>query len=184
MEDSKFCTGCGKAIEPRMQFCPQCGCVVSGSAAEAEFEERKQEFNEAVRFARRNWLIFLLAVYSIPVIVATLYTLFDASSIASAVWSSSEFQNWIETHGYNFTQSDIQNYITYAAGLGLASGICAMVSLICIYLKQYWIVAVLACFIAAFLCFWSIFGVIIGIIVGWMIFSAKDIFDEQPKAAE
>ncbi len=184
MEESKFCTGCGKTLEPGMQFCPQCGLVVSGSATEAEFKEQQKEFTEAVRFARRNWLIFLLAIYAIPVIVFSLYTLLDSSNIADSVWASDEFQKWITSHGYNYTLDDIKNYITYAAGLALASGLCATVSLVMIILRKYWIIAVIACFIAAFLCFWSIFGIIIGILVAWMIMGAKDIFEDQPAESE
>ena len=184
MDESKFCSECGRTLEPGMQFCPQCGMVVSGSAAEQEFEEKRRQFSLAVNEGRRMWLVFIMAIYAIPVIIAAAWSLMDASSIASTIWSSDEFQKWISSHGYSFTEADIKNYITYASALGLGSGICALMSLIMIYLRKFWFVAVIACFIAAFLCFWSIFGMIIGLLVGWMIFTSKDLFVSNPEAIE
>ena len=161
-----------------MQFCPQCGKVVSGSAADVEYKEEQKKINSIIRESRRNWLIFLLTIYAIPVIIAALIVLFDASSTASAVWSSTEFQDWLASHHYNYTQNDIQNYITYAGYLALASGICAAISLVFVCLRKQWLIAVIACFAAAIFCFWSIFGIIIGFLVAWMIMGSKDLFED------
>ena len=158
--------------------------MVAGSAADQEFKERQEEFKTLVLNTRRNWLIFLLAVYAIPVIIAGIIALVDAASTASAIWSSTEFQDWIRTHSVNITQQDLQNYITSVAAMSLVSGICAMVSLICVYRKKMWIAAVIACFIAAFLCCWSIFGMIIGFMVAFMIFGSRELFEEQTAEAE
>jgi len=184
MDESKFCTECGKPVEAGMQFCPQCGKVVSGSAADEKIKEQEEEIGKFVTIARRNWLIFILAIYAIPAIILGLVALIDAPASASAIWSSAEFQEWIHAHSISLTQADLQNYITYASSLALASGICALISLIMIFLRKLWIVAVVACLMAAILCFWSIFGVFIGILVTWMIVGSKDIFEDQPKVAE
>ncbi len=177
MEESKFCTGCGKTIEPGMQFCPQCGMVVSGSEADEEFKEKQKEFYQLMLGARRSWLIFFLAIYAIPVIIASIIAIVDASATANAIWASDEFQSWIQSHGYSYTLQDVQNYVTYAGCLALGSGICAMVSLIFVYMKKMWIVAVVACLAASILCFWSIFGIIIGFLVTWMIIGSKELFE-------
>lgn len=184
MDDSKFCSGCGKTLEPGMQFCPQCGMVVSGSAAEEEIIEEQKQFRSFVLESRRTWLVFLLAVYAIPVIIMAVFALVDASSTASAIWSSSEFQDWIATHHLNLTEQDVKNYLTYAAAMGLASGICALISLIFVYLKKKWLIAFIACFAAAILCFWSIFGIIIGFMVAFMIYGSRELFEDQPAAEE
>ena len=184
MDESKFCSGCGKTLEPGMQFCPQCGMVVSGSAADEEFKEKQKEFRSFVLESRRTWLVFLLAVYAIPVIVASIIALVDASSTASAIWASSEFQDWIHSHSLNITEQDVKNYITYAAATGLASGLCALISLIFVYLRKKWIIAFIACFAAAILCFWSVFGIIIGFMVAFMIYGSREIFEDQPVAEE
>ena len=167
-----------------MQFCPQCGKVVSGSAADQEIQEQSKEFMAVLLESKRIWLMFFLAVYIIPVLIAAIFTLADASNIAASVWASDEFQKWITSHGFNYTQSDIQNYITYAGAMALVSGLSAGVSFFCIYNRRFWIVAVVACILAAILCFWSIFGLIIGFIVAWMIIGARDLFVDQPQAAE
>ncbi len=179
MDESKFCTGCGHAVEPDMQFCPQCGKVISGSAAEASLKDQEKEINSLVLMARRNWLIFLLAIYAIPVIIISAIALFEASSMASAIWASDEFRDWMQSHGFDFTQQNIQNYLTYAAGLGLGSGISAMISLICVYMRKMWIIAVITCLAATILCFWSIIGIIIGFLVTWMIIGSRDIFEDS-----
>jgi len=184
MDESKFCSECGRSLDPGMQFCPQCGMIVKGSEAEQEFEEKRKQFSLAVNEGRRMWLVFIIGIYAIPVIIAAAWSLIDASSLASTIWSSDEFQNWISSHGYSFTEADIKNYITYASALALGSGACALVSLIMIYTRKSWLVAVVACFIAAFLCFWSIFGLIIGILVAWMILSSKDLFVNGSETAE
>lgn len=167
-----------------MQFCPQCGKVVSGSAADQEIQEQSKEFMAVLLESKRIWLMFFLAVYIIPVLIAAIFTLADASNIAASVWASDEFQKWITSHGFNYTQSDIQNYITYAGAMALVSGLSAGVSFFCIYKRRFWIVAVVACILAAILCFWSVFGLIIGFIVAWMIIGARDLFVDQPQAAE
>ena len=77
------------------------------------------------------------------------------------------------------TLADVENYLTYAAGLIVGSGVCAMITVVCIALRKMWIVAVIACLISAMLCFWSVFGLLIGLLVAWQIFRSKDIFTED-----
>ena len=187
MEESKFCTGCGKAIEPGMQFCPQCGKVVSGSAADEEFKEAQKEISVAMLYVRRNWLLFLLGVYAIPIIIAAIIALVDASNTASTIWASDAFQEWMKSHSYSFTEADIKNAITSGAAMALASGICAAVSFAFVYMRKHWAVAVGACILAAVLCFWSIFGMLIGFLVAWLIIGSRDIFEapeSEPVAEE
>ena len=115
MNESKFCSGCGKPLEPGMQFCPQCGKVVSGSAADEQFKEQEQEIQAIVNQSRRNWLLFLLAIYAIPAIIASIIALVDASATANSIWSNQSFQTWLSDHGLKWTKGDIQNYITWCA---------------------------------------------------------------------
>lgn len=177
MTESKFCTGCGRELEPGMQFCPQCGRVVSGSEAEAEFKEQLGNAQSAANDMRRTWLMFFLLVYAIPVIIAGIYALVDSSSLADTVWSSSEFQSWIDSHDLNYTVDDVQTYILAAAALVTLSGVCAVGSCVLIYKKQRWSIAVILCCAAAILCFWSIFGMIIGFLMTWLIADSKDLFE-------
>ncbi len=177
-EEAKFCTGCGKNLEPGMQFCPQCGKVVSGSAADAEMKENMQEMAEVAIQMRRKWLTFLLFVYAIPVVIAGIIALADASAVTDAVWSSDEFQSWISSHGYDFSKDDVSTYITWASVFILLSGLCALGSGVLVYRKRKWIAAVILCLVASMLCFWSVFGLIIGFLVTWMLIDAKPLFDD------
>jgi hypothetical protein len=158
--------------------------VISGSAAEEEFKEREKEFVTFLGESRRIWLMFFLAIYAIPAIIFASIALMDAASTANTIWSSTEFQQWIADHHYQITLTDVQNYITYLSSMGLISGICALVSLICLQIRKYWLVAVIACAAATILCVWSIFGFIIGFIVTWMIATSKPIFEEYTEPAE
>ena len=181
MTDKIFCAGCGKELEPDMQFCPKCGRVVTGSETEQEIKEQTEKFKFVIMESRRLWLMFFLAVYFIPVIIFSIFALIDASNISESIWVSDEFQKWIQTHGFNYTQDDIKNYITYASAMALVSGLSAAVSFFCIRIRKHWPVAVGACILAAILCFWSIFGLIVGFIVSWMIIGARDLFVDIPK---
>ena len=181
MDETKFCTECGKPVDPGMQFCPQCGKVVSGSAADERFKEDEKELRGLINQSRRNWLLFFLAIYAIPVIILTIIALVDAPNTANAIWKNESFQQWIIDHKLDITLSDVKNYITWAAAMGLVSGLCAGVSLVCVYLRKKWLIAVIACFIAAVLSVWSFFGIIIGFLVGWMIITSKEIFEDQPE---
>ena len=178
MDESKFCTDCGKPIEPGMQFCPQCGKVVSGSQADVEFQEQQAEMVEYFMQGRRSWLMFIMLIYIIPVIIVSIAVIVNASNTADIIWASDEFQKWMDTHHISWTLNDVKNYVTYIGAIALASGICALGSFILLYLKKYWGICVALCFIAAFLCFWSFFGVIIGILVAWMIIGVKPVFQE------
>lgn len=176
--ESKFCTGCGGSIEPGMQFCPKCGKVVSGSEADAEMKENMAEMVKVATEMRRNWLLFLLFVYAIPVTISGIISLADASAVTDAIWSNDSFQSWISSHGYDWTKSDIQDYVTYASALTLASGICALLSGVLVYKRKLWIGAVALCLLAAILCFWSVFGMLIGFLVTWLIVDAKPLFED------
>jgi len=180
MDESKFCSACGRTLEPGMQFCPQCGKVVSGSASDKDMKQQEKEFIATMNEGRRMWLVFIVGIYAIPALILGIFALLDAGNIANMIWSDTEFQKWITTHGYKYTLSDIQNYVTYATALMTASGACALGTMVLLYLRKMWIAAVILCFIAAFLCFWSIFGVILGIFVAWTIFESRDVFEDAP----
>ncbi len=180
MNDSKFCSGCGKTLEPGMQFCPQCGKVVSGSDADVNMKVQQEEFNSVMKEGHRMWLVLVLGVYAIPALVAGIIALADAGNLADAIWASSEFQSWLKTHGLTYTLADVKNYLTYAAYLTIASGGCALACMILVYLRKMWLIATILCFVAAFLCFWSVFGMLLGFIVGWTVFSSKYVFDDVP----
>lgn len=177
-EEAHFCTKCGKNLEPGMQFCPQCGSVVSGSEAESEMKENLAEAAIAAGEMRRTWLTFLLFIYAIPVTIAGIMALADASALADAIWESGEFQSWLGSHDLSYTHDDIESYITYVAAMILASGICAIGCGALVYKKRKWIFAVILCAIASMLCFWSIFGMIIGFLVCWLIIDSKTLFED------
>ncbi len=177
-DESKFCTGCGANVEPGMQFCPKCGKVVSGSEADADMKENMEEMMKIATEMRRTWLLFLLFVYAIPVTIAGIISLADASAVTDAIWSNQSFQSWMASHSYTWTHGDIQNYVTYASALTLVSGVCALLSGILVYKKKLWIGAVVLCLLAAIFCFWSIFGMLIGFLVTWMLVDAKPLFED------
>ncbi|MBR2255539.1 MAG: zinc-ribbon domain-containing protein [Candidatus Methanomethylophilaceae archaeon] len=183
MDDSNFCSSCGRKLEAGMQFCPQCGAVVSGSEADQRTKEMMGEYREIMTENRRLWLLMLLGVYSIPVIVSAIIILVDAGNLASAVFGNDNFQNWIHSHDLHYTESDIKNYITIAGATGLVSGICVFVSFILTYKRTLWIVAVATCILGAVFCFWSVFGIIIGFLVSWLIIGSKDLYVNDPKMA-
>lgn len=120
--DGKFCTGCGETVEPGMQFCPRCGKVVSGSAADEEMKKNEKLFFAEMVEAKRNMLVFIIAIYAIPAIIAGIISLFDAPSLANSIWANESFQRWIADHGFKFDLNDVRNYLTYGAALTLASG--------------------------------------------------------------
>ena len=33
--NERYCAGCGSPLEPEVQFCPACGCIVRGTDIEA-----------------------------------------------------------------------------------------------------------------------------------------------------
>ena len=178
VDETKFCTGCGADLEPGMQFCPKCGKVVSGSAADADMKENMEELVKVATEMRRTWLLFLLFVYAIPVTISGIISLCDASAVTDSIWCNESFQKWLENHGLNWTRTDIGNYVTYVAALTLASGVCALLSGILVYKKKLWIGSVILCLMASIFCCWSIFGMLIGFFVTWMIVDSKPLFED------
>lgn len=164
-----------------MQFCPQCGRVVSGSVTELQLNEEQREVKESLVHSRRTLILFLLAIYSFPVTITSIFVLLDCSSVSSMIWSSSEVQDWLITHKLNYTLEGIQNYVTYAAICSLLSGILALISLLLVYFRKYWVGAVITCFLAAIFWFWSVIGMIVGFLVAWVILDSKSIFQPDPK---
>lgn len=178
MNSTKYCSGCGNELSADMQFCPKCGKVVKGSEAEAEIIEKEKQAYAMISEGRRGWLTFLLALYAIPVIIMGAFAIMESGALASSIYASPEFHDWIISHGYTYTEEDIKNFLTYAAAMVVASGACAMVTLYCLVVKKMWIVAVVACAIASFLCFWSILGLLMGLLVTWQVYASKDLFIE------
>ncbi len=176
--ESKFCTGCGCNLEPGMQFCPQCGTVVAGSASEEQYRQQMSELDKVLEQGRINWIVFALAIYAIPVTIAGVISLIDANATANLIWSNADFQRWIAEHSYDLTLDAVRTSILAAAGLSLASGLCALVSMICVLKRRMWKVAVAACLLASVLCFWSIFGLFIGLLVTWLVYSVRDSFPQ------
>jgi predicted RNA-binding Zn-ribbon protein involved in translation (DUF1610 family) len=179
VEEGKFCTGCGRALEPGMQFCPQCGKVVYGSDAEAEYRKQASELEAFVKESRMNWVLFALAVYAIPATVAGLVALLDAGSTANLIWSNADFQNWVAQHDYDVTLDTVKGYVTAAAALGFLSGLCALASMLCVIKRRMWKVAVAACLLASLFCSWSIIGFFAGLMMTWMVFSLKEMFSDR-----
>ncbi len=177
MAEAKFCTACGCDLQAGMRFCPQCGQVVAGSDADEEMKRRMAEIDDVLREGRMNWIFFAIALYAIPVTIAGLFALIDSGATASTLWSNVDFQNWISTHGYDITLKDVETYVAVAAGLALASGACAMVSMFLVFKRKRWSIAVIACLLASALCFWSVFGLFIGLLMTWMLYASKESFD-------
>ena len=177
MSQDYFCSQCGNKLEPYMQFCPKCGTVISGSAAEEQMIQDQQEAYMQYHESRMNLIMFLLAIYSIPVLLMGIIILIDAEMAANTIWASDEFQNWIINHpDIDVNVADIKDCFTALGTMCTLSGVAGVISLICILARKYWIVATVACFISTLLCIWSVFGFIIGFFVSMMILSGKDYF--------
>lgn len=183
MEEESYCIKCGKKLAPGAQFCQYCGQTVEGSPADLKRKEEAKQFEEMVKESKRTWILFLLALYAIPATIISVYVLTDANTIANMVWNNSDVQSWLTSHP-DVTFDTVLSYVTYVGGMIAGSAVCALISLVCCYLRKFWILAVITCFIAAFLCIFSLFGMIVGIFVAWMIISAKDSFVTAPKAAK
>jgi len=170
----QFCTQCGTKLEDDAQFCPKCGKPVEGREAAAKQKLQMEQFQSALNESRIGWLVFLLAIYSIPAIIIGIYYALDASSIASAAWDNQSIQQWMIDH--NVTIAQLKDYIMYFGCIIIVSGAMVLISLICTWKKTAWKIALITCMIGSFLCFLSIFGIIIGLLVSWMIYSAKELY--------
>jgi len=182
MDEEFYCTKCGKKLAPEAQFCQYCGETVIGSPADLHRKEQAKEFDNMVKESRRTWLLFLLAIYAIPAAIISAYILADTSAIANTIWGYNDMQEWYASHP-DVTLDTVKTYVMAVGAMVAASSICAIISLICCYLRKYWIVAVVTCFLASLLCIFSIFGMIVGLFVSWMIMAAKDSFTDTKKPA-
>lgn len=61
----------------------------------------------------------------------------SASDIASEVWADPEFQKALTGYGVSMTYDDVLTYLTYAAGLALASCVCAGISVALVHTEGY-----------------------------------------------
>lgn len=178
MSQDYYCSQCGNKLEPHMQFCPKCGTVIAGSAAEEQMIADQHAAYMDYLESKMSIVFFLLAIYAIPALVFGLIILFNADLAASTIWTNMDFQNWLIAHAdqVNIAESDIKSHFNWIGGMCTASGIAGIVSMIAIGIRKFWIVATAACFISTVLCIWSIFGFIIGFFVSMMILGAKDFF--------
>ena len=177
MSQDYYCSQCGNKLEPTMQFCPRCGTVIAGSAAEEQMIADQKEAYMQYQESRMTFVLFLLAIYSIPVLILGIIALVNADLAASTIFNSLEFQNWITNHPETgIGESDIKGYLSWIGGMCTASGIAGIITMVTIILRKYWIVGTIACFASTILCVWSLFGFIIGFFVSMMVLSAKDYF--------
>ncbi len=152
----------------------KCGKPVEGRDAAKKQEEDIKQFQKAINESRMNWLVFLLAIYSVPAIIIGIYHAIDASSMATAIWNDQSMSQWLIDH--NITLDQLTDYVRYAGVILTASGFMVLISLICTWKRTSWKIAYITCVLGAVLCFFSIFGLIIGLLVSWMIFSAKELY--------
>ncbi len=176
MSQDYFCSQCGNKLEPYMQFCPKCGTVIAGSAAEEQMISDQREAYMEYQESRMSLVLFLLAIYSIPVLIFGIIGLINADLAASTIFNSIDFQHWLSVNEVDISLADIEGYFTWISGMCTASGIAGIVSMVTIYIRKYWIVGTVACFISTVLCVWSVFGFIIGFFVSMMVLSGKDYF--------
>jgi hypothetical protein len=170
----QFCTQCGTTIADDAQFCPKCGKAVEGRDAATKEKQQIAQFQNAINESRIGWLVFLLAIYSIPAIIIGLYYAIDPSAMANAAWNNESIKQWLIDN--NITYDQLVNYFRYFGYIIIASGAMVLVSLICTWKRTAWKIAFIACMIGSFLCFFSIFGIIIGLLVAWMIYGTKDLY--------
>lgn len=182
VEEEQFCTKCGKKVPVGAQYCQQCGEPVAGSSAEQQRQKMYQEYDEMVKEGRMTWIMFLLIIYAVPALIMAIWVLCDTSALANSIWTNADFQTWFQEHT-DVTLDTIKTYISTMGYMILISAVCACVSTICVIKRNWWMIAVVTCFIAAIFCIGSIFGMLIGILVGWMIYSARDSFIDQKGVA-
>lgn len=178
MTQDYFCSQCGNKLEPHMQFCPKCGTVIAGSAAEEQMIADQQSYYMEYQENKMSVVFFALAIYAIPALIFGLIILLNADLAASTIWTDIDFQNWLLAHAdeVSITESDFKTYFNVIGGMCTISGIAGIVSMVTIGIRKYWIVSTAACFISTVLCIWSVFGFIIGLFVSLMILGAKDFF--------
>jgi len=180
MTDKKFCTKCGAELPINAQFCSSCGQVVAGTAADAKFRQNEAEFEEIMKINSSTWVSFMIGIYAIFAIIGALAGLLQAGTLASTIFNSPEFQQYIKSLGWVVTQQDVLNYITWFGYMMLASGILAAISAVLVKKRIKWMVAVACCLLAAVLCVWSILGFILGLLVCWCVIGLRECFIDEP----
>lgn len=176
MAEPKFCIKCGANLSPGACYCPECGSAIEGTPA---FEQQMDHFKEMRKSAMRSFLSFGLAIYVIPAVIAAIIMIIDAGNTASVLFGNSDFLHWRESHGFTFSESDLQTYIMCIGGMELASGLLAGATWFLVQKGVKRKVAMVCCILAAVLCVWSFVGMFLGFLMAWNVHDAKEIFTDE-----
>lgn len=178
MSEDKFCTKCGKKVPTDAQYCDKCGEPIANSDAYRQREEAYANMEEIAKESRMMWIKFFLIIYAVPAIIMSLYTVANIDWLTEQLVDNADFYDWMVHH--DISADDVRTYISTIGYMFLISAIGAIISLIFVFLRKMWILAVIGCMIAAICACFSVFGMLIGFLVTWFIISAKDSFDEEP----
>lgn len=178
-DNQKFCIQCGCYLPDNAQFCPQCGNVVEGTDAQAQQAQMKDQFEKMVVEGRRSFLAFALAVYVFPAVIFGLLAIIDASHSADMIWHNADFQQAYHSHGWKFSEGDLQTFITVIGAMELISGLCAGATMYFVQKGEKRKIATICCAVAAVLCVWSVFGTLMGLIMTFNVYAEKAIFHDE-----
>jgi len=182
-EYNRFCTTCGKAVDPEATFCPACGASLteqsapeSGSTVSSPAGAQWKAFED--RYAEEKFKLSMLLLF-----IGAAVTLLSGIYVVAAMDSLVEMM--IEMYdSMNMTASEdsIRSMLLISGYISIVCGIMCTIAGMLVRMRKNWTVTIVFAFIATIFGFpASMLGGILGLLVCWYLYKFKDQFEIQPR---
>ena len=141
----------------------------------AEYKKLESDINNA----RVTWAGFIILIYSVPIIIASIVGLIYIDTLVNDLMVNSNFHQWMIDNG--ITEAQVHTYLGYMLYAEIAIGLVSVLTAFLCFKRKYWFLTVALCMISAIFGTLYLFGLLLGLLAFWMILTSKPAFDEPVK---
>lgn len=174
-DNQKFCAKCGATITNPSSFCPECGAPISGSPGDIKLKAEYRKMESDINNARVTWAGFIILIYSVPIMIASIIGLIYIDDIVNNLITNSDFYQWMIDNG--ITEAQVHSYLEYALYAEIAVGLVSVLTAALCFMRKYWFLTVALCMVSAIFGTLYLFGLLLGLLAFWMILTSKPAFD-------
>ncbi len=180
ISNSSFCEECGENLADGVKFCPKCGTRVPGRSPEQVVAE-KESIRSAL-YSRLQWSGILALIVGLPLLFIGIYILVDINEILNFLITDPYTSALIKEYG--LSEEELRSIVTYAGNIAIVSGVCNVLSAILCFIRRYYILAIILCFVGAITAISGFFMLLIGLLAFWFMLSSKLAFKEKEAELE
>jgi len=182
-ENTRFCTTCGKEVDPYTAYCPACGSSIGGPSAQTAADVQWKAAENRYAGEKFKLSMILLIAGAIITLISGISSVVTAdTAIESLINSVNDMGRNFEDVFFGMTPDDLKNMIVMMGYVAIICGIFCGLAALMVHMRQNWTITFVIAAIAMILGFpATMFGGIFGLLVCWYLYKYKDSFETGQK---